>query len=716
MSGEPQGAGTTAHARHALGESAAAEPICTARRLASALLYGDGMSPRRCLVVCSGLLAAALVCVPHLARAGEPTLDRSLSPYFAIDGADDGTVRLPLESTNADVRIAGVIADVVVTQSYRNDGTRAINARYVFPASTRAAVYGLKMTIGKRVIQARIREREAARAEFEEARKAGKTASLLEEHRPNVFSMNVANILPGDHIQVELRYTELLVPTAGVYELVYPTVVGPRYASASTDPAAADNRFVASPYQHEGKDPPYRFGLKVRLAAGMPIQSVESPSHAIRTQFAAGRASAAVELDPSEASGGDRDFVLRYRLSGPELATGLLLYPGGPGGENFFLMMVQPPARPALEAIPAREYVFIVDVSGSMSGFPLDVSKQLMRDLLGRMRPTDRFDVLLFAGGSSLYAERSVEATHTQIDGAIAFIDAQTGGGGTELLPALQRALALPRPAPGVARSFVVITDGYVAEEASMFQHVRDHLGDASVFAFGIGSSVNRHLIDGLARAGQGEPFVALDSAGATEVAARFRAYVESPVLTGVSVAYDGFDVHDAAPAALADVFAERPVVVFGKWRGPARGRITLTGVSGRGRFVNTIDVGSVGADPANHALAQLWARTRIADLSDYSQGDANRDAVVALGLQYNLLTRFTSFIAVDQVVRGDGRAVDVDQPLPLPAGVSDDAVGVESGAEPPLSLVLGLVALALALAGATRRRRRGRGTVGGIA
>jgi Ca-activated chloride channel homolog len=683
------------------------------------------MSLRRSLLACSCLFAAALALAPRFAPAGEPTQDpaqdRTLSPYFAIEGAADGIARLPLESTNADVRIAGVIADVVVTQAYRNDGTRPINARYVFPASTRAAVYGMKMTIGQRVIEARIREREAARAEYEEARKSGKTASLLEEDRPNVFSMNVANILPGDHIQVELRYTELLVPTAGVYELVYPTVVGPRYASGSADPPAAENRFVSSPYRPEGQEVPYRFGLKVRLAAGMPIQSLESPSHAIRTQFATGRASAAVELDPGETGGGDRDFVLRYRLSGPELATGLLLFPGGPSApgaagkddsEGFFLMMVQPPARPAPDAIPPREYVFIVDVSGSMNGFPLDVSKQLMRDLLGRMRPTDRFDVLLFAGGSSLYAERSVEATPAQIDGAIAFIGAQQGGGGTELLPALQRAMSLPRPAPGVARSFVVITDGYIAEEAAMFQQVREHLHDASVFAFGIGSSVNRHLIEGLARAGQGEPFVALDSAGAAEAAAHFRAYVESPVLTGVTVAYDGFDVHDAAPVALADVFAERPVVLFGKWRGPARGRITLTGISGRGRFVNTIDVGSVSPDPANHALAQLWARTRIADLSDDGQGDANRDAVVALGLKYNLLTRFTSFIAVHQEVRASGQATDVDQPLPLPAGVSDQAIGVESGAEPPLSILLAFVALALAVAWSARRRR----TRGGLA
>ncbi len=650
------------------------------------------MPSRVFFLACSCLCLHGLVS-PRPAGADPQAPDRTLAPYFLVEGADPTTESFPLESTRADVHIAGVIADVVVTQTYRNDGPRPINARYVFPASTRAAVHGLRMTIGQRVIEARIREREKARAEFEQARREGKTASLLEEHRPNVFSMNVANIVPGDRIQVELRYTELLVPTEGVYELVYPTTVGPRYAGGA--PAAADGGFVGQPYQHAGQTPSYRFGLRVDLAAGMPIQSIESPSHAIRTDLAAGGAGAAVELDPSETSGGDRDFILRYRLSGSELATGLLLYPGS--DENFFLMMVQPPRRPPPDAIPPREYVFIVDVSGSMTGFPLEVSKHLVRDLVGRMRPTDRFNILLFSGGSSLYAERSVEATAPNIAQAIAFVDAQQGGGGTELLPALERAMALPRPTAAVARSFVIVTDGYIAEEAAMFEHVRRHLDQASVFAFGIGSSVNRHLIEGLARAGQGEPFVAENQVAADQAAARLGAYIESPVLTGLSVACAGFETYDVAPVTLPDVFAERPVVLFGKWRGPARGTITLSGVSGRGRFVDTIDVSKVRPDVAHGALAHLWARARIAELSDFEQGDANRQAVVELGLKYNLLTRFTSFVAVHQVVRTDRQAADVDQPLPLPAGVSDEAIAMTSGPEPSLWILLGLLALAAA-------------------
>src|SRR5262245_28871442 len=222
---------------------------------------------------------AFAVAIPVVAAAqpAAPSADRSLSPYFVVEGAAPGVETLPLESTRAEVHIAGVISDVTVRQTYRNDGERAISARYVFPASTRAAVYGLKMTLGTRVIEAKIKEREEAKREYIEAKRAGKTASLLEQDRPNVFTMNLANILPKDHIEVELRYTELLIPTEGAYEMVYPTVVGPRYAGETVDRSSAHNQFVAAPYTHTGVAPRSAFGLHVSLAAGMPIQAIESP-------------------------------------------------------------------------------------------------------------------------------------------------------------------------------------------------------------------------------------------------------------------------------------------------------------------------------------------------------------------------------------------------------------------------------------------------------
>ncbi len=243
------------------------------------------------------------IVAPALAHADPvqaQALDKTLSPFFVVEGAKPGVEALPLESTRADVHIAGVIADVTVTQTYRNDGDRTISARYVFPASTRAAVYAMKMTIGDRVITAKIKEREQAKHEYEEAKAAGKTASLLEEERPNVFTMSVANILPKDRIEVELKYTEMLVPTDGLYEMVYPTVVGPRYASETTTAGASgENQFVATPYQHAGASPTTGFAIHVDVAGGMPIQGIESPSHKIASTLAANRETASIELDPT---------------------------------------------------------------------------------------------------------------------------------------------------------------------------------------------------------------------------------------------------------------------------------------------------------------------------------------------------------------------------------------------------------------------------------
>jgi Ca-activated chloride channel family protein len=207
--------------------------------------------------------------------------ERTLSPYFFVRG-DGATEQLPLKGTDVAVNIAGVIADVRVTQRYRNEGQNPIEAEYVFPGSTRAAVYGLTMTLADRRVVAEIREKEQARAEYQAAKSQGKSAALLEQHRPNVFKMNVANILPGDDIVVELRYTELIVPTDGTYEFVYPTVVGPRYVSPAEQAAPAPGEgWQASPYLPQGVEPTGEFRLKVSLNSAIPLKQTASPSHRV---------------------------------------------------------------------------------------------------------------------------------------------------------------------------------------------------------------------------------------------------------------------------------------------------------------------------------------------------------------------------------------------------------------------------------------------------
>lgn len=657
------------------------------------------------LLLTLGAFAGPAIAQP--APEGAASAERTLSPYFVVLDEDAGAGSLPLLGTEVQVDVSGVIADVTVRQTYRNDGARPLHAKYVFPASTRAAVHGLTMIVGEQRIRAQIRERERARAEFQAAKREGRNAALLEQQRPNVFTMNVANVMPGQAIDVELHYTELLVPEDGVYEWVYPTVVGPRYSTAKEDGAAGTDLWLRSPYTPEGVRPASTLRLSGTVNAGLPIDGLACPSHAILTQWV-DPARVHVTLDPNDAHGGDRDFVLRYRLDGGRIRSGLLLYEGE--DENFFLLMMQPPRRVGAADLPPREYVFVLDVSGSMSGFPLGTAKDLMRDLVAQLRPSDSFNMLFFSGGSRLWAERSRPATPDNVADAVRALDAQRGGGGTELLAALRRAVALPR-GDGVSRSLIVVTDGYIGAEREVFEDIGAHLGEANVFAFGIGTSVNRHLIEGIAHAGRGEAFVVLGPAEAKAEARRFRNYVERPVLTGVRVAFDGLDVYDVEPPSVPDLFAERPVIVFGKWRGRPAGRVTVSGTTGEGPYRATLDV--AGAEPAesNRALRHLWARERIrriADLASTGETEEDRREVTSLGLSYGLLTKYTSFIAVaERIVNPGGAGDDVTQPLPLPAGVSNLAVGtMGQGDEPPLAPLAALLLAAGLLAWLARRRR----------
>jgi Ca-activated chloride channel homolog len=660
----------------------------------------------RLAVIC--IVACAVLAPRNAAAQQDPQPpDKTLSPYFFVEGGDPGVDRLPLKNTSVDVAISGVIADVTVRQIYQNRGSEPLHARYVFPASTRAAVYGMTMTVGDRRIVARIRQREEARAEFETAKSEGKSASLLEESRPNVFTMNLANVLPGDTIAVELKYTELLVPTDGTYEFVYPTVVGPRYSAKREGQVSPGDAFVKAPYTHESEPPRSEFHLTGVVSTGMPIQELASPSHQLVTR-ASGEGRAEIALADSERFSGNRDFILRYRLAGRTIGSGLLLYEGT--DENFFLLMAEPPQAVAADEVPPREYIFVVDVSGSMHGFPLDTAKTLMSDLVNVLRPTDTFNVIVFADGSEAFSRVSVPATRPNLTRALQFIGAKNGGGGTRLLDALARAVTVPRQ-PAVSRSIVLLTDGYIEADRDVLDFVRGQLDAANFFAFGIGSSVNRYLIEAVARAGLGEPFIVTGPAEAPDAAARLRHYIDTPVLTGIDVKFPGFDVYDVEPAKIPDLFASRPVIVFGKWRGPAAGSIEISGKTGRETYRASIAVTPQGADARHSALRHLWARTRIATLDDFGAERVDDDRVAeitSLGLTYGLLTRYTSFIAVQEIVRRttDG-AADVDQPLPLPAEVSDLAVGVTSGDEPGLLWVSTIALMLFACASLLHARRQ---------
>ena len=365
------------------------------------------------------LLALAPLTLISASESGAPN-DKTLSPYFQVKGGESSVDAMPLKSTEVNVTIAGVIADVCVTQTYSNASGIPLEATYVFPGSTRAAVYGMQMTIGDRVLKAKVQPREEARQTYEQAKTEGKSASLLEQQRPNVFQMNVANIMPGDTVKVELRYSELLVPEAGEYEFVYPTVVGPRYSNQPEASAPETDKWISNPYLMKGEKSPSTFNISVDLVAGMPLQGLRCETHPVKPEFR-DASHAVLKLEAADVPANDRDFILKYRLAESKIESGLLLTKGEK--ENFFLLTVQPPKRTAATVLPPRDYVFVLDVSGSMIGFPLDCAKGLIRQLLGTLKSDDTFNVLLFSGGSRLLSPRSLPASRENLTRAIQVID-----------------------------------------------------------------------------------------------------------------------------------------------------------------------------------------------------------------------------------------------------------------------------------------------------
>ena len=606
------------------------------------------------------------------------TEDKTFSPYMFVKSNDPTVDQLPLKSNHVLINIAGVIAHVQVRQTYVNQGERPIEAVYVFPGSTRAAVHSMVMQVGNRKIKAQIKEKQKAREIYEEAKSEGKTASLLEQNRPNVFTMNVANILPGDTVSITMEYTELLVPEEGTYEFVYPTVVGPRFNGERID-KASQNTYAAQPYSAEGDAPAIDFFLRAQLNTPIPAKRVNSPSHQIQTNKLS-KGITQIMLDSTEIDGGNRDFILNYSLRGNKIESGLMVHEGEK--ENYFLLMVEPPQRKESITIPPREYLFVVDVSGSMTGEPLDISKSLMRELLSQLRPEDQFNILVFAGTSGWLNDTPLSPSKDNVDKAMEKLDKISGGGGTYLLDALKKGMELSPDGDEVARTYVILTDGYITVEREAMNYIRSHRHQANLFAVGIGYSTNRHIIEGMAYAGKGEPYFISDPRESKEVSKRLSEAALSPILSHARLQAQGMEIYDVEPFSLSDVMADRPLIVFGKYKNRDKGALSITGTAGEGPWSAVYPLAEATTED-NEALPLLWARERIRYLDDWATSFESRSEqeieaeVTRLGLQHSLLTRFTSFVAVDDTIRNEApeETQKVNQPLPLPKGVSNLAL-----------------------------------------
>ncbi len=600
-----------------------------------------------------------------------------------VDAQGRARSTCPLKHTDVKADISGFISRVTVTQQFENPFKEKIEAVYTFPLPQNAAVDDMTMLVGERTIKGKILPREEAQAVYEAAKSGGKVASLLDQERPNIFTQSVANILPGEKIKIVISYVEVLNYDEGAYEFVFPMVVGPRYvpgtptgeskgngASSDTDRVPDASRITPRLAEmRSGHD----ISLEVNLDAGLIVDDVSSKTHPIDVQRPDNR-SARLKLKDSETIP-NKDFILRYDIAGKAVQDALLTHASDKG--RFFTLILQPPERVTAEDVTPKELVFVLDTSGSMSGFPIEKAKETMRLALDNLYPSDTFNLITFSGDTHILFPQPVPATKQNLNKAQAFLESRSGGGGTEMMTAIKAALA-PSDDQSHIRIVCFMTDGYVGNDMEIISEIQKHQ-NARVFSFGIGNGANRFLLDKMAEVGRGEvEYVTLVEDGSA-AARRFHERIRNPLLTDISIDWNGLPVADVYPQRIPDLFGAKPVILTGRFSNSGRATIRLKGKMAGSDFVREIPVEFPETMASHDVLAPLWARARIDSLmgQDYlgaQQGSMQaglKETITQLGIEYRLMTQFTSFVAVEEMIVTDGgqpRRIDV--PVEVPAGV----------------------------------------------
>jgi Ca-activated chloride channel family protein len=606
-----------------------------------------------------------------------------------IDREGNPRTLCPLQHTDVRAQISGSLARVTVTQKFTNPLNEKIEAVYVFPLPAAAAVDEMTMIVGDRKVRGTIKQREEARAIYEAARDSGRVASLLDQERPNIFTQSVANILPGAEVKIEISYVETMKYEDGSYEFVFPMVVGPRYIpgqptgkqaggwSPDTDKVPDASR-ITPPVARKGTRAGHDISLEVEVDAGVPIDNLTAPTHEVDITRA--NAHAAHVCLKNRATIPNKDFRLKIDVAGRKISDALLAHHDDRGG--FFSMILQPPDRVDFKDVMPKELVFVIDTSGSMSGFPIEKAKETMKLALDGLYPQDTFNLITFAGDTHILFPEPVHATPENLQRAQSFLASRNGGGGTEMMKAIRAALD-PSDAQNHLRIVCFMTDGYVGNDFEIISEVQRH-PNARVFSFGIGGSVNRFLLDKMAETGRGEvEYVGLNDDGSA-AAKRFHERVRNPLLTDIKIEWGGLTVTDVYPKRIPDLFSAKPVVVVGRYTAPGRGIVRLEGKLAGQYFSREIPVDFSGDQAEHDVLAPLWARARVDDLmsQDYRGMQSNqpraelRDEIVKLGIDFRMMTQFTSFVAVEEMIVTDGgKPRRIEVPVEMPEGVSHDGV-----------------------------------------
>src|SRR6266516_2026053 len=599
-------------------------------------------------------------------------------------------IPLPLKHTDVKAAISGYIATVEVTQQFHNPYATKIEAVYVFPLPHNAAINEFLMTIGERRIRGIIRERQEAERIYQAAKSQGYVASLLTDERHNIFTQSVANIEPGKDIDVNIKYFHTLDYVDGWYEFAFPMVVGPRFnpppgasgVSPEDEPGAApisksdgvgavargqqgiSNQKTEVQYLRPGERSGHDISLTVDVNAGVAVEESICRTHNV-TKETVSSERFLVALNPNDRIP-NKDFVLRYKVAGEQIKSSLLTYRDERGG--YFTLMLYPPQELNALGRQALELVFVLDCSGSMSGRPLAQAKAAIERALHRLQPLDTFQLIRFSTDASALGPRPVPATAENIRRGSEYLRSLNSEGGTMMIEGIKAALDFPHD-PQRLRFVCFLTDGYIGNESEILGEVHNRLGASRIFSFGVGSSVNRYLLDHMAKLGRGAvAYLGLNDEGAA-VMDDFFERISHPALTDLRVDWGGMLVTEVFPHRMPDVFVGRPVILTGRFNGGGNTAVRIVG-NATGRPVELTIPATADEPAATHrGLPSVWARMKIADLADQATYERREDLptqIKQVALDYGLMSAFTAFVAVDSTRRTEGK-VGTTVPVAVP-------------------------------------------------
>jgi len=654
-----------------------------------------------------------LSCWPLVSRA-EP--DRITSPEQLQSGGllfrmQHGYVVATKLNTDINIEASGLVARVSVKQAFRNSGLQWVEGVYVFPLPENAAVDRMRLHIGERFIEGEIREKEQAKKEYDKAKKAGKKASLVNQQRANLFTTSIANIAPGETVIVEIEYQQELHYDDGVFSLRFPMTMTPRYIPgvptgdrkgtgwAADTTQVQDASLITPPFVVRSDS--HKVTLQASINAGMALDFVGSRYHPVTVH----KNGASYQLTFADTDVPmDHDLELTWRPAASS-APRALLFSEDRGSQTHLLLMLMPPDDVNAPVIDVpRELILVIDTSGSMHGTSIEQARKAVLLALAGLQPSDRFNVIQFNSVTRALFPDSVDASPYRLRQAEAYVRSLQADGGTEMRPALEKALRSDFD-DNYLRQVIFVTDGSVGNEEALFRLIEAELGAARLFTVGIGSAPNGWFMSKAAEAGRGTYTFISALHEVNEKMARLFRKLEQPQVTNVDIRWPTGAVAEAYPATVPDLYSGEPVVVKARLdRKPGAGdEVVISGdaVMGAWQVVMALDteIDSAG-------IAALWARARIAELENRRRrgedAEQVRAEIVATAIEHHLVSKYTSLIAVDKTpVRPTSEVAGKDQvPNLLPHGQSQQAIlgFAATATSAPLSRVLGALFLMLAM------------------